>query len=127
MVPFVSLAEIPRKAVLFLAALLLLRVNNDNNAVVKGQAFNEAKFEELVAKMESDVIELASAVEEAYEKRCDSETITACGLGNYADCLSSFPKQECRGGLDYSSPDCNGSGDNSSTTMCSSLFDFSIS
>jgi hypothetical protein len=120
-----------RVTTLLLLAPLSFNNNNNNSVVifVQGQAFNEAKFEELVAKMEADVMELARAVEDVYATRCDFDvTVNSCGHANYGDCISMFPNQQCRGGLDYSSPNCNGSGDNSSSaTKCSSFFDFSVS
>ena len=118
-------AAFTRRHAVFLTLFVLLRVHD--NAFVKGQAFYQGKFDDMVLKMEMDVIDLARAVEEAYAKKCELDTINECEQGNYLDCIASFPKQECRGGLDYSSPLCNGSGNNSSTTNCSSFYDFSIS
>jgi hypothetical protein len=116
-----------RRQAVFRALLLLMLLRVDKNAIVKGQAFNLEKFKEMRDKMEVDVSELAAAVEEAYAKRCEANIIYECEKANYLDCIASFPNQECRGGLDYSSPSCDGSGDNNSTAMCSSFYDFSTS
>jgi hypothetical protein len=132
---------------LLLLLLLLLsawqRGDHNNHAVVlvyyvKGQAlFNVIRFQNLTNKMEADVRELARAVEEAYAKKCDtddnvndtassSSPSPSCERANYLDCVSMYPHQECRGGVDYSSPACYNVVNGSSGT-CSSFYDFTIS
>jgi hypothetical protein len=132
---------------LSLLLLLLLsawqRGDHNNHAVVlvyyvKGQAlFNVIRFQNLTNKMEADVRELARAVEEAYAKKCDtddnvndtsssSSPSPSCERANYLDCVSMYPHQECRGGVDYSSPACYNFVNGSSGT-CSSFYDFTIS
>ena len=152
LVSFISLAELllpkqadvfflRRRRAAFLAAFLQLLVlqNVCQNAVVQGQAFNMVRFQGLVKKMQTDVMELARAVEDAYSERCEETSMNeSCEQANYLDCVSMFPQQECRGGVDYSSPACHNNangGDNntssssssSSATKCSSFYDFTTS
>jgi len=84
-------------------------------------SFNEQRFKELVAKMESDVVELAREVETLYEGRCDISRLNECSQGSYDDCLSVYPSQTCPGGAAYHIPAC-GDGE-----TCSALYDFNVS
>lgn len=54
-----------------------------------------SKFDQLVEKMETDVLELRDEVERLYMTRCDVDSLTDCGRSNYDDCHSLFPNPTC--------------------------------
>jgi von Willebrand factor type A domain len=56
---------------------------------------SEADFNDIINKIQLDVLEFAQKVEEYYEKRCDVNTLKACSESNYHETLSSFPNQQC--------------------------------
>jgi len=81
----------------------------------------EKELEELIRKMEDEVLGFARQVEVLYKNRCDDTSLEQCYQGNYKNCLSEFPSQQCIAGEDYAQPAC-GTGD-----VCSSLWDFTTS
>ena len=82
--------------------------------------FNEAKFSEMVDKVEADVIELARKVEELYQNRCEATLLENCYQGNYHHCISAYPQQTCPGGPDFDTPECG------IDQTCSALYSFSV-
>ena len=89
---------------------------------VQRKLIDEARFDEVVAKLETDVIEFARHLESLYETRCDEIQLEECANGNYYECSSLYPNQECLTGDSYHVEAC---GDIDSG--CSGLHDFSIS
>ena len=83
--------------------------------------FNEAKFSEMVEKVEADVIELARKVEELYQNRCEATLLSDCYQGNFHNCMSAYPQQTCPGGPDFDTPECG------IDQTCSALYSFSVS
>jgi len=81
----------------------------------------DAAFDALIAKMEADVLELALRVEDLYTSRCDATSLSQCYQGNYNDCDSEFPNQQCFAYEELALPAC---GDG---TKCSALWDYSVS
>ena len=117
------------KLLRYLLSLVFLTLSRRN---VAGQtttisAANEAKFSELVAKIEGDVAELAQQVELLYATRCDDSALRGCALGNYDECSSLYPQQTCLGGPDFFISACAGGANHSSSATCSGLWDFSMS
>ena len=86
-------------------------------------SFDEAKFAEVVAKMEDDAFEFAQYVETLYKDRCNTDTIAQCADANYEDCFSLYPNPICPAGDNYEIEHCTGG----SAASCSALYDFSIS
>lgn len=89
------------------------------NVSAQSSGFNEARFAELVDKVEADAIELARKVEELYQNRCEATLLADCFRGNYEHCMSTYPEQTCPGGIDLNTPEC---GDG---FTCSTLYSFS--
>jgi hypothetical protein len=83
--------------------------------------FNEARFSEMVDKVEADALELARKVAELYVDRCEATLLADCYQGNYDHCLSLYPQETCPGGSDFNTPEC---GDDET---CSVLYSFSVS
>lgn len=79
----------------------------------------EENFNQIVAKVEGDVLNLAVEIEKLYEDRCNPELLGACANSNYDSCLSKFPAESCPGGAAFGIPTC---GEDSST--CAGLFSF---
>ncbi|CAB9520529.1 channel subunit alpha-2/delta [Seminavis robusta] len=79
----------------------------------------DEEFNELQWKLETDVLELRTAVEEAYLSRCDPSTLQSCQRGNFDACDSSFPNPVCPVGEDFSLQVC--------ADGCSSKYDYSVS
>ena len=80
-------------------------------------ALDQANLDRVVSKMEQDILELASQVEALYQERCDTELLARCTQGNYHECQSELPTQQCLGGEDLVLEAC---GDG---MTCSSLWD----
>jgi len=100
-------------SILFVILLLFLQAEQTEAG--------EKEFEELIEKMEDDVLELAREAEELYKNRCDDTSLEQCYKGNYKNCVSELPGQQCIGGEDYAQPAC-GKGE-----VCSSLWDYTTS
>eukprot|EP00934_Nitzschia_sp_Nitz4_P000711 Nitzschia sp. Nitz4//scaffold26_size159584//86339//88449//NITZ4_002497-RA/size159584-snap-gene-0.34-mRNA-1//-1//CDS//3329545100//711//frame0 len=92
------------------------------NMVARKVAVNEARFDEVVAKLEADVVEYARLMESLYETRCEEIQLEQCANGNYYECFSQYPQEECLSGTSFHVEAC---GDEDSN--CSGLHDFSIS
>ena len=96
-------------------------------------AFTEVpKFTELVAKIETDVVEFAGEVERMLEDRCLESIYDDCDGKNYDDCQSLYPNQTCLGGANYFLAQCSGVENMTDSTRiaehtCSALYDFSVS
>jgi Mg-chelatase subunit ChlD len=83
---------------------------------------NTARFEEVVAKLESHVLEYRDFMESLYlEKRCDETSLMECQAANYDESYSALPNPTCPSGPDFSIPLC-GLGDE-----CSGYVDFTKS
>lgn len=74
--------------------------------------------DDLFAKMEADVLELAMEAEKAYSVRC-STSLDNCARRNYDECSSEYPNLSCPA-TDLTVEGCGGS-------LCGSLVDTSIS
>lgn len=79
----------------------------------------EEEFNEVQYKLETDVLELRRAVEDAYEKRCDPSVFQICHRGNYDACDASFPDPTCPAGEDFIRDQC--------ADMCGTTWDYSVS
>ena len=53
------------------------------------------QFLQLVEKLEADVLELRTLVEEVYQDRCDTALLAECEGSNYDDCDAQFPNPTC--------------------------------
>ncbi|GAX26339.1 hypothetical protein FisN_16Lu180 [Fistulifera solaris] len=85
-------------------------------------ALNTARFEEVVAKLESHVLEYRDFMESLYlEKRCDETSLMECQAASYDESWSAMPNPTCPSGPDFSNPLC-GLGDE-----CSGFVDFTKS
>lgn len=84
-------------------------------------ALDQDKLDELVLRMEGDALDLAKQVERLYAGRCDLDVLTRCTRGNYHECLSRLPTQQCLVGEDLALRAC---GDG---IECSALWDTSVS
>lgn len=67
---------------------------------------DQSKLDEIVAKMEHDALELAGEVERLYQTRCDVDVLSSCTRGNYHQCLSKLPSQQCLIGQDLALKAC---------------------
>jgi hypothetical protein len=103
----------------FLHVLLAL-----GSGLTVAQQIDEARFDQVLAKLEGDVVEFARQVESYYANRCEEIELAQCSRGNYDECSSIYPNQECVGGDSYHIPEC---GDASPVGGCSGLYDFSAS
>jgi von Willebrand factor type A domain len=83
--------------------------------------FDEARFQQVVDKMERDVNEFAQQIESLYPQRC--EALVSCAERNYHHCVSSLPSSSatCQGGQNLNIFVCG----NSST--CNSKYDYNES
>ena len=79
------------------------------------------ELDRLMDKMEMDVLELAKAVEAAFQDRCTTALID-CGRNNFDSCVSQFPSPTCYKSDEFAT---NCSTGNSDT--CAALFDFNSS
>lgn len=77
-----------------------------------------ALVDDLFAKMETDVLELALEAEKAYAVRC-STSLENCARMNYDECSSEYPNLSCPA-TELTVEPCGG-------PLCSSLVDTSIS
>lgn len=84
-------------------------------------AEQERQLDELMAKMEGDVIELVRRVEAAYYDRCTT-ALSNCANNNYDGCVSEFPNPTCHRSKELAIDACSGASDN-----CAALFDFTTS
>ena len=78
----------------------------------------EYELNELLAKMESDVLELAIEVESVYKTRCTS-ALQGCSESNYDSCLSNFSNPICHKSKELVNPVCSSTNE---TDKCASLF-----
>jgi hypothetical protein len=76
-----------------------------------------AELEQLITKMEHDVVELAREVEDLYTSRC-TIALENCDRSNYEHCLSSLPNPTCPASKEFVIEACNG---------CGALFDYTVS
>ena len=77
----------------------------------------EYELNELLAKMESDVLELAIEVESVYKTRCTS-ALEGCSQSNYDSCVSDFSDAVCHKSDELVNPVCS----TNATDKCASLF-----
>lgn len=89
---------------------------------VQRKAIDEARFDEVVAKLEADVVEFARHMESLYETRCEEILLEQCAFGNYYECSSQYPNEECLSDASYHVDSCG-----AIDSGCSGLHDFSIS
>ena len=82
----------------------------------------EYELNELLTKMESDVIELAQEVESVYKTRCSS-ALEGCSQSNYDSCVSDFSDSVCHQSDEFINPVCSRSADNE----CASLISYTES
>jgi hypothetical protein len=81
-------------------------------------AVGTEELEQLIAKMEQDVVEFAREVEDLYSTRC-SYPLEYCKRNNYEHCLRTLPNPSCRGVEEFTIDECNGCG--------GALFDYTAS
>ena len=82
----------------------------------------EYELNQLIAKLESDVLELAKEVETAYLTRCTS-ALQGCSQSNYDSCVSEFSNPICHKSDEFVNPSCSTNADD----KCASLFSFTES
>ena len=82
----------------------------------------EYELSQLLAKMESDVLELAKEVESLYKTRCNS-ALEGCSQSNYDSCLSEFSNSICHKSDELVNPVCSTNADD----KCASLFSYTES
>jgi hypothetical protein len=85
-------------------------------------AEQERLLDQLISKMESDVVEFARQVEAAYEDRCTT-ALSDCALKNYDGCVSDFPNPTCHKSAELAVGACSAS----ASDNCAALFDFTTS
>lgn len=107
-------------------SLLGIRTQPKTNVTLAQQtqqsvAFDEAKFNILVQKIENDAKQLARKVEELYGKRCDVSHLSDCAASNYDHCLSRLPGVICPSAAAFRTENC---GDHES---CSALHSYQVS
>ena len=78
----------------------------------------ENELNQVIAKLESDVIELAKEVESVYLTRCTS-ALQGCSESNYDSCLSNFSNPICHKSKELVNPVCSSTNE---TDKCASLF-----
>jgi hypothetical protein len=66
--------------------------------------------ETLLEEMEEKVIAFGVELENAFEKRCQTDTYDTCLYSNYYDCSSKYPKQECIKADQFDASDCEDGG-----------------
>ena len=97
-------------AILYVTCYLLLLAPLHTNA-------GKDELSVLLAKMESDVIELAKEVESVYPTRCTS-AFQGCSQSNYDSCVSEFSDAVCHKSDELVNPVCS----TNATDKCASLF-----
>ena len=117
---------IPKRRILFCRScwmvLVVVVLLGWSSKIIQAQStFNEGKFNSVIAKLESDVIQFARQIESFHATRCEDIQLGNCQEGNYDDCQSMYPNQQCLADESYHIPVCGDSG------ACSGLLDFSIS
>jgi hypothetical protein len=85
-------------------------------------AEQERQLDQLIAKMEGDVVEFARQVEAAYQDRCTT-ALSDCALNNYDGCASEFPNPTCHKSEELAVEACSAS----ASDNCAALFDFTTS
>jgi hypothetical protein len=93
--------------------------------LVAGQSststFDETRFKQVVAKVQSSVVALARKVESLATHRCTDIVLNSCYLANYHSVLSTLPSTTCPAGINFQITAC---GDG---FTCSGLWDFTTS
>ena len=79
------------------------------------------ELERLIDKMEMDVLELAEAVEAAFQDRCTT-ALNDCSYNNYDSCVSQFLSPTC-----YKSDELVTTCSSGPSDSCAALFDFNSS
>ena len=102
-------------AILYVTCYLLLLAPLHTNA-------GKDELSVLLAKMESDVIELAKEVETVYKTRCTS-AFQGCSQSNYDSCVSEFSNSTCHKSDEFINPNCSTSTDG----KCASLISYTES
>jgi len=78
------------------------------------------EFEELIEKMEEDVLDLARHFEALYKNRCvNIQVSNNANNENYKNYVSEIPGQQCIAGDDYAQPACGTGQGCSSLWTCS--------
>jgi hypothetical protein len=62
--------------------------------LVAGALAGNAELDQIITKMEHDVVELARRVEDLYSSRCTT-ALENCDRNNYEHCLSTLPNATC--------------------------------
>lgn len=113
-------------------ALLAMTVATKVGAAPGG---TNAAFFRVKEKAERDVLELATAVEQAFDARCDLGTLHGCVGANYDACASAFPNPICLAPSDsgdlYQRDDQCGvtttNGQTATESECGAVWDFTVS
>jgi hypothetical protein len=66
--------------------------------------------ETLLEEMEEKVIAFGVELENAFEKRCETDTHVTCLNNSYYDCSSKYPNQECIKADQFNASDCEDGG-----------------
>jgi hypothetical protein len=83
---------------------------------------NSARFNQVVAKFEEDILEFRNFIESLYlEKRCNETSLLECQSANYDECFAALPSPTCPSGPEFNIPSC-GSGEG-----CPGYVDFTTS
>ncbi|KAL3919816.1 MAG: hypothetical protein SGILL_003564 [Bacillariaceae sp.] len=89
-------------------------------ALLTGRSWaGEEEFNQLQYKLEADVLELRSMVEEAYKERCNPSTLQSCHRSSYDACTSAFPNPVCPSSDEVAFDVC--------VEGCGSVWDYGIS
>eukprot|EP00804_Cyclotella_cryptica_P019052 CCRYP_014456-RA/>CCRYP_014456-RA protein AED:0.03 eAED:0.03 QI:213/1/1/1/1/1/3/251/787 len=56
---------------------------------------NEAEVESILKRVETSVLAFRDHIESLYTSRCDPASLAECDKGNYDDCSSTYPNQQC--------------------------------
>eukprot|EP00977_Amphora_coffeiformis_P008296 scaffold1878_cov170-Amphora_coffeaeformis.AAC.9 len=87
------------------------------------RSFNETRLYMLVDKLEHDVMEFGQQLEMFHTGRCREESLQQGIRGNYDECRSNYPNEECLGGESFHLASCQ----DQDSDFCSGLYDFSVS
>ncbi|KAL3826889.1 hypothetical protein ACHAXA_000857 [Cyclostephanos tholiformis] len=82
----------------------------------------ESEVESIFLKLESDVRTFRDEIERAYNARCETKTLAECHKGNFNDCFSMYPNQQCLKADEFALSTTCGVG-----VSCNTLWDKTIS
>ena len=96
---------------LLLGAAWLLLVSSFHHYHVSAATLEQIEaVETLLEEMEEKVIAFGVELENAFEKRCQTDTYDTCLYNNYYDCSSKYPNQECIKADKFNASNCGDGG-----------------